>query len=112
MRDYELVMLISPQVADDDLSGVTDRVTDFVTEHGGSVSEVTPWGRRRLAYHIGDFEEATYVQANFALDPTLTRELEQNLIISEDVIRHLLMRAEHAAPPKHKSEEKADRGAS
>ena len=100
MRDYELVILISPQMADEEMSGVVDQVTTFVTERGGSVSQITPWGRRRMAYHIGDFEEANYVQANFAMDPKHTRELESNLTISEEVIRHLLMKVEHTAAPE------------
>ncbi len=97
MRDYELVILISPQVADEDVSGIVDRVTGFVTERGGSIAEVKPWGRRRMAYHIGDFEEATYIQTNFSMDASHTRELESTLTISEDVIRHLLLRDERVA---------------
>ena len=92
MRDYELVLLVSPQVADDDVSGVMDKVTEYVTAQGGEVDNVKPWGRRRLAYHIDDFEEATYVQANFKLDPEHTKQLVVNLEISEDVIRHLLVK--------------------
>lgn len=94
MRDYELVLLVSPQVADDDVAGVMDKVTEYVAGRGGEVGTVNPWGRRRLAYHIADFEEATYVQANFKLDPEHTKELVASLEISEDVIRHLLVKIE------------------
>ena len=93
LRDYELVMLISPQVADDQVSGVVDRVTGYIKERGGAIAEVKPWGRRRLAYHIKDFQEANYVQANFALDPQNARELESTLGLTEEVIRHLLVQA-------------------
>lgn len=92
MRDYELVLLVSPQVADEDVPGVMAKVTEYVADRGGEVGKVNPWGRRRLAYHIDDFEEATYVQANFKLDPEHTKQLVVNLEISEDVIRHLLVK--------------------
>ena len=107
MRDYELVILISPQVADEDVSGVVDRMTGFVTERGGSIYEVKPWGRRRMAYHIGDFEEATYIQTNFSMDPSHTRELETTLTISEDVIRHLLLKDERVASSSEKEKAEA-----
>ncbi|MEE9285897.1 MAG: 30S ribosomal protein S6 [Dehalococcoidia bacterium] len=94
MRDYELVLLVSPQVADEDVSGVMEKVTDYVSGHGGEVGTVNPWGRRRLAYHIADFEEATYIQANFKLEPQHTKELVVSLELSEDVIRHLLVKVE------------------
>jgi small subunit ribosomal protein S6 len=94
VRDYELMMLVSPQVADDDVSKVVERVTQFVTGRGGEVQSINPWGRRRLAYHIADFEEASYVQANFKMDTKHTAELETSLKISDDVIRHMLVRVE------------------
>ena len=91
-------MLVSPQVADEDVALVSERVRKYVTEHGGSIQELKPWGRRRLAYHIGNFQEANYVQFNFSLDPEHARELEQSLHLAEDVIRHLLVLAEIAKP--------------
>ncbi len=87
-------MLVSPQVPDEEVSGVVDRVTQFVTGHGGQMAGVNPWGRRRLAYHIKNFEEASYVQANLKLKPEHAKELEANLNITEAVIRHLLVKVE------------------
>lgn len=94
MRQYELVMLISPQVSDEEVSGVVDKVTQFVASRGGEVQSVNPWGRRRLAYHIRNFEEANYVQANFNLDPQHAGALETSLKLNESVLRHLLLKVE------------------
>ena len=91
-RDYELVLIISPEVADEDSDTVIDKVGQFVTENGGTTAEVEKWGRRKLAYPIERFLEGNYVLAHFALNPTLGKELEANLKISEDVLRHLLIR--------------------
>jgi small subunit ribosomal protein S6 len=94
LRDYELVLLVSPQVADDKVTGVVDKVTQFIAGRGGQMGAVNPWGRRRLAYHIKNFEEASYVLASFKMEPAHAKELESSLNISEDVIRHLLVKLE------------------
>ncbi|MBM4405303.1 MAG: 30S ribosomal protein S6 [Chloroflexi bacterium] len=94
MRNYELVMLVSPEIADDQVNTVVEKVTGYVTTHGGKVAEVKPWGRRRLAYHIGNFQEASYVQANFSMEPKHAKQLQSDLQISEQVIRHLLLNAD------------------
>lgn len=98
MHEYELVFLVSPQVADEEVPKVSERVRQFITERGGAVAEVKAWGRRRMAYHIGNFQEANYVQANFTMDPNHAHELEESLQLSEDVIRHLLVVAEPKKP--------------
>ena len=94
MHDYELIFLVSPQVADEEVPAVSERVKQFITERGGTAAEIKPWGRRRMAYHIGNFQEANYVQANFSMDPKHARDLEESLRLAEDVIRHLLVIAE------------------
>jgi len=92
LRDYELVMIVSPQVADEDMPATIERVQQFIQERGGQVKEVNPWGRRRLAYPIGQHLEGSYVLAQFSLDPASVRALEDNLRLSEDVLRHLVVK--------------------
>jgi small subunit ribosomal protein S6 len=94
LRDYELMVLVSPQVADDDVDAVVQRFTQFIADNGGQMAAVKPWGRRKLAYHIDDYEEASYVQATFSLEPQQAKGLVASLQISEDVIRHLLIKVE------------------
>jgi len=92
LRDYELVYIISPEVAEDALEGVINNVSQFITARGGVVTSVEPWGRRRLAFPIKHFSEGYYVLARFQMDPAAGKELEANLEMSEGVIRHLLVR--------------------
>ena len=94
MRDYELVMIVSPDVDDDAVAATIDRVTGFISEQGGQVKEVNPWGRRRLAYPIERFREGTYVVAQLSLDPQKVGILENDLELAEDVIRHLVVKVE------------------
>lgn len=94
MRDYELVLIISPEVAEENLAAVTDRVSQFITEKGGTIIEVNHWGRRKLAYPIRRFLEGNYTLTQFRLEPGVTGELKASLSISEEILRHLLVRVD------------------
>jgi len=92
LHDYELVLIISPEVVGENLNTTIERVNQFIVERGGIIAEVEQWGKRRLAYPIKHFMEGNYVLGRFKLKPTLGKELEANLQISEDVLRHLLIK--------------------
>ena len=92
LRDYELVVIINPEVIDEALDSVVDNVSQFITENGGAISNVERWGKRRLAYPIKHFIEGNYVLTQFKLSPKLDKELETSLRISEEVLRHMLVR--------------------
>ncbi len=92
LRDYELVLIISPEVLGEKFDAVIDNVRQFITGKGGIISDVEQWGKRRLAYSIKHFEEGSYVLTRFKLKPTSSKELEANLQISERILRHLLIK--------------------
>ncbi len=93
MHRYELVVIISPQVADDEVQDAVERVVRRPIEsRGGVCQEVNLWGRRKLAYSVKKHLEGNYVITQLQLDPAKAKELEQGLLISEEVIRHLLVR--------------------
>jgi small subunit ribosomal protein S6 len=92
LRDYELVLIISPEVVDEALDTTIKSVSQFITDKGGIVSEVEQWGKKKLAYPIEHFMEGSYVVTRFKLEPVLSKELETNLKMSEEVLRHLLIR--------------------
>jgi small subunit ribosomal protein S6 len=91
LRDYELVVIISPEVGEA-IESVIDNVSRFITENGGIVDNVDRWGKKRLAYPIKHFTEGNYVLTRFKLRPKLSKELEASLQISEEVLRHLLIK--------------------
>ncbi|MDZ4278937.1 MAG: 30S ribosomal protein S6 [Dehalococcoidia bacterium] len=95
MPRYELVVIISPQVADEELPDAIDRlIKRSVESHGGECAEIDQWGRRRLAYPIQRHLEGNYVVTQLQLPAERTKELERGLMISEDVIRHILVRVD------------------
>jgi small subunit ribosomal protein S6 len=105
VRDYELVLVVSPEAGDEGFPTTLDRVTSFIQERGGQIKDVDPWGRRRLAYPIRRFTEAFYAVTHFSLEPDQVRALEGNLDLAEDVLRHLVVRQEEAPlrPPRRAS---------
>ena len=92
LRDYELVLVISPELAEEEFEAAIDKVSQFVSGKGGSISDVERWGKKRLAYPIRHFVEGSYVLTRFKLKPAFGKELEANLRISEEVLRHLLVK--------------------
>jgi len=92
LRSYELVYIISPEVADEDVEAVVDRVNKFITGRGGEVTKVQPWGRKKLAYPINRFREGNYVLTEFKSEPNAANDLEASLRLSEEVLRHLVIR--------------------
>jgi small subunit ribosomal protein S6 len=99
LRDYELVLVVSPDAGDEGFPTTLDRVTRFIQERGGEIKDVDPWGRRRLAYPIGRFTEGFYAVTHFSLEPTQVRAIEGNLDLAEDILRHLVVRYEEVPPP-------------
>ena len=92
-EDYELVLIISPEVGDEALDATLDStVNKFVTGSGGTISNVERWGKKKLAYPIKRFIEGNYVLTQFKLKPALCKEFEANLRISEEILRHLLIK--------------------
>jgi small subunit ribosomal protein S6 len=90
MRRYELMLLLRPDLEDDKLQAAVEKVTRAVVNGGGSLSKVSPWGKRRLAYDIGQHREASYFLIHFDIEPSQIREIERGMLISEEILRHLV----------------------
>jgi small subunit ribosomal protein S6 len=94
LRDYELVLIVSPQLADEAFDATIDKYSKFITGKGGTIGDTQRWGKRRLAYPIKHFGEGNYVLLKTKMKPAVSRDLEANLRISEEVVRHLLVRVD------------------
>jgi small subunit ribosomal protein S6 len=92
LRDYELVVILSPELADEDVPAAIDRLSQLIGDRGGEVKEIDRWGRRKLAYPIKKHLEGNYLVTQVRLDPDRASEVEAGLRISEEVLRHLLVR--------------------
>jgi len=94
LREYELVMILDPELEDEQTSAAVDRMKQFVTVRGGEVSDVNPWGKRRLSYPIKSRTEGNYFITHLRMEPSQTAELEATLRLAEEVLRHLLVKTE------------------
>jgi small subunit ribosomal protein S6 len=94
MRRYELMLVLRPDVPDDRSQAVIDRTTRQITAAGGQITKVAPWGRRRLAYPIDRYREGSYHIVLFHAPGDALAELEHSLLITEEVLRHLVTRDE------------------
>jgi small subunit ribosomal protein S6 len=97
MRRYELMLVIRPDVADDRVQGIVDRTTKQITTSGGQIVKVAPWGRRRLAYPIDRHRDGSYHIILFEAPSDAIVGLEHTLLITEEVLRHLVTRVERPA---------------
>ena len=96
MRDYELMVVLTPEHDDDGVAATTERVKSLVTARGGEVVDVQPWGRRRLAYPIKRLRDGYYAVAKLKLDPEAAEPLDRSLRLTEPVIRHMLVRLDES----------------
>ena len=94
LRRYELMLVIRPDVADDKSQALVDRTTRGIVASGGQIVKVAPWGRRRLAYPIDRHREGSYHIILFEAPSEAIVELEHTLLITEEVLRHLVTRVD------------------
>ena len=90
MRDYELVLIVHPELDETALTETVERVTGWITESGGAIEKVDLWGKRRMAYLIRKQREGQYVLVKAQMDPAFGATLERNLRFHEPIMRFLL----------------------
>ncbi len=92
MSNYELVVIINPEIVDEEMPNVITKLSEMIKKIGGSVDEINQWGRKKLAYPIKRRAEGNYLLAKLKLKPASTKELDANLRLSGEVLRHLLIK--------------------
>jgi len=94
LRDYELVFVIRPDIAEENLDTTISKVSNLITNKGGTITSMDRWGKRKLAYPIKHFMEGYYFLGKFKCMPAASKEIEANLKITEEIIRYLVVRIE------------------
>ena len=93
-RDYELVMILSPEATESEAAQTVRRITEIISDGGGSISQQENWGIRRLAYPIQRFIEGNYFITRCQMEAQAAAELDKTLNAAQDVMRHLVFRIE------------------
>ena len=90
MRNYELVCIVHSDLDENAFKGVVEKVSNWVTEAGGTVEKIDVWGRRRMTYVIRKQREGQYVVLNISLPTAAAAELERNIRFQESILRSML----------------------
>lgn len=90
MRNYEVVIIVHPDLDETAMTGVVDRVKGWIADSGGAVEKVDLWGKRRMAYSIRKQREGQYALFHSQMAPTFTSELERNMRLLEPILRYMI----------------------
>ena len=99
MRDYEVLYIVRADLDDDKVQDAVKRVNTLIERSGGTIERTNLWGKRKLAYEVKHQKEGSYVLQDFQLEPNRVPELESSLKITEEVLRHLIVRKPEKAAP-------------
>jgi small subunit ribosomal protein S6 len=94
LRTYELVTIFTPETLDDAVPESTERVHKLILNKGGAIGRIQRWGKRRLSYPINHHTEGHYVLTNFEMEPTEMSTLDSELQVSEEILRHMIVRVD------------------
>ena len=91
MNKYELVFILKPNVEEEKKTQLLEKLRGII-ETEGAIENIDEWGNRRLAYEIDKINEGYYVLVNFNSGIEVVNELNRNLGITDEVMRHLIVR--------------------
>ncbi|MDD4364039.1 MAG: 30S ribosomal protein S6 [Atribacterota bacterium] len=91
MRNYELMILLDPSLQEEEISAMTKKVQQSITNNQGKIFRTNQWGKRKLAYEIKKKTEAIYVVFDFELEPENIANIEKNIKYEEKIIRYLIV---------------------
>ncbi|HZK86663.1 MAG TPA: 30S ribosomal protein S6 [Syntrophomonas sp.] len=93
MRDYEMMFIIKPDLTDEALAEIKEKLHKIIDDFGGEFgNEVPGWGKKRMAYRIEDYSEGIYALWNFKGEPETVVELNRIIKISDSLIRYIIIR--------------------
>lgn len=96
MRNYELAYIARSDLDDEALTELEGKIQGWIDSAGGELVEVDRWGRRKLAYPVQEYREGVYYFVSVKLPGSGPAELEQNLKVTEPILRYLITRTEPA----------------
>ena len=108
-RQYEFVYVLAPTVANAEVETLQRDMEEQIGKLGGAVENTDLWGRRKLAYPIGNFTEGIYVVQLIRGPGTMVTELERRMRVHDDVLRYLTVRVDDDLRKARRAAEKRRR---
>ena len=92
MNKYELAVVVSAKIEDEERAAVVDRCKALIERFGGTITNVDDWGKKRLAYEIQKMREGFYYFIQFDAETSVPAEIESRVRIMDNVLRYLVVR--------------------
>ena len=96
MNKYELAVVVSAKIEDEERAAVIEKVKALIERFGGNVTNIDEWGKKKLAYEVQKMKEAFYYFVSFEAEATAPAEIEHRIRIMDNVIRFLCVRQDEA----------------
>jgi small subunit ribosomal protein S6 len=110
-RIYEELFIVKPDAPDEEVDQFVETIRTQLIAAGATVDKVDKWGKRRLAYRVGKYREGTYVLFQISGEPTVVRELERRLRVSDAVLKFLTVRIDETLKRLDKRKKERDKRA-
>ena len=92
MNKYELALVVSAKLEDEERDAVVEKAKAYITRYNGTITEVEEWGKKKLSYEIQKMHEGFYYFIQFEADANAPAEIERHVRIMDHVLRYLLFR--------------------
>ncbi len=86
------MFIVDPTLSDTDIETIQERLRELAVSRGAEVKKLAVWERRRMAYPIKNRRDGIYILAELRANPTVVKELEQQLSVTENVLRHMVVK--------------------
>lgn len=94
MNKYELAVVVSAKIEDEERAAVVDKCKALIERFGGTITNVDDWGKKRLAYEIQKMKEGFYYFIQFEAESSAPAEIESRVRIVDNVLRYLVVKNE------------------
>ena len=94
MNKYELAVVVSAKIEDEERAAVVDKCKALIERFGGTITNVDDWGKKRLAYEIQKMKEGFYYFIQFEAESSAPAEIESSIRIMDNVLRYLVVKNE------------------
>jgi small subunit ribosomal protein S6 len=92
MANYEIMFIVNPNTADEEIDKINTQLEGIVTSGGGKIGKIEKMGKRRLAYPVDKFTDGFYVLFVLVANGAIVREMERRLRVMDSVIKYLTVR--------------------
>ena len=92
MRNYEIMFIVNPNTAEDEIDKINSQMEGIITAGGGTIEKLEKMGKRKLAYPVSKFREGFYVLFSVLADGPIVKEVERRLRVMDPVIKYITVR--------------------